>query len=107
MSKVSVIRYDEGCRRAWDEFVAAAKNGVEVSESSDFETFMGIEARVLAERHGARPVHTAAELTMLASRFPENIRLFAAHRAGRMIAGVVVYASGRVAHAQYIGATEE
>ena len=85
----------------------AQKNGVEVSESSDFETFMGIEARVLAERHGARPVHTAAELTMLAGRFPENIRLFAAHRAGRMIAGVVVYASGRVAHAQYIGATEE
>ena len=85
----------------------AERNGVTVSESSDFETFMAIEERVLAERHGVRPVHTAAELSMLAGRFPENIKLYAAHREGRMLAGVVVYATERVAHAQYISATEE
>jgi hypothetical protein len=85
----------------------AERSGVEVSESTDFETFMAIEERVLAERHGVRPVHTAAELSMLAGRFPENIRLYAARREGRMLAGVVVYATERVAHAQYISATEE
>lgn len=85
----------------------AERNAVEVSESVDFETFMAIEERVLAERHGVRPVHTASELSMLAGRFPENIKLYAAHREGRMLAGVVVYASERVAHAQYISANEE
>jgi Acetyltransferase (GNAT) domain len=85
----------------------AAKGGVAVSQSDDFETFMAIEERVLAERHGARPVHTAAELRMLAGRFPENIKLFAAGRGGRMLAGVVVYESEHVAHAQYIGASAE
>ena len=85
----------------------AQKHGVEVAPSFDFETFMAIEERALAERHGVRPVHTAAELRLLASRFPDNIRLFAASRAGEMLAGVVVYESAQVAHAQYIGATEE
>jgi hypothetical protein len=85
----------------------AARHGVSVAESEDFETFMAIEERVLAERHGVRPVHTAAELRMLAGRFPSNIRLYAASREGRMLAGVVVYESERVAHAQYISATEE
>jgi hypothetical protein len=85
----------------------AARHGVSVAESGDFETFMAIEERVLAERHGVRPVHTAAELRMLAGRFPSNIRLYAASREGRMLAGVVVYESERVAHAQYISATDE
>jgi len=85
----------------------AERSGVEISESEDFDTFMAIEERVLAERHGVRPVHTAAELSTLARRFPENIKLYTAHRADRMLAGVVVYATDRVAHAQYISANDE
>jgi Acetyltransferase (GNAT) domain len=85
----------------------ASREGVEVARSSDFETFMSIHERVLAERHGARPVHTASEIAMLAARFPDNIKLFAAARGGRMVAGVVVYESRMVAHAQYIAADPE
>lgn len=85
----------------------ARKAGVEVRESGDFETFMAIEERVLGEKYSTRPVHTAAELQMLAGRFPDNIKLFAAHRGAEMLAGVVVYASECVAHAQYIAAGEE
>lgn len=85
----------------------ARKGGVEVRRSDDFETFMRIEERLLGEKYGARPVHTAAELRLLAGRFPENIRLFAAHRGAEMLAGVVVYAGELVAHAQYIAAGEE
>ena len=44
---------------------------------------------------------------MLAGRFPENIRLFAARRDTAMLAGVVIYETARVAHTQYIGAGEE
>jgi hypothetical protein len=85
----------------------AQKNGVEVARSFDFEAFIEIETQVLAAKYGTRPVHTAGELRLLAERFPQNIKLFAAHRDGRMLGGVVVYESPGVAHAQYIGATEE
>lgn len=85
----------------------ALKAGIEVARSVEFETFMAIEQRVLELRHGTRPVHTAGELRMLAERFPGQIKLFAATRAGEMLAGVVIYESPQVAHAQYIGATDE
>jgi Acetyltransferase (GNAT) domain len=85
----------------------ARREGVEVERSDDFETFMAIEEQVLGEKYDARPVHTAAELRMLAGRFPENIRLHVARRAGEVLAGVVVYESDCVAHAQYIAAGGE
>jgi Acetyltransferase (GNAT) domain len=85
----------------------ARKSGLDVRRSEDFETFMAIEERLLGEKYATRPVHTAAELLMLAGRFPENIKLFAAHRGAEMLAGVVVYESESVAHAQYIAAGEE
>jgi hypothetical protein len=68
---------------------------------------MAIEEELLREKYGARPVHTAAEMGLLAGRFPDHIKLFAAHRAGRMEAGVIIYESALVAHAQYIGSTAE
>lgn len=85
----------------------AQKLGVEVGRSHDFAAFMAIEEELLREKYGARPVHTAEELGLLAGRFPDNIKLFAAHRAGRMEAGVIIYESAQVAHAQYIGTTPE
>ena len=85
----------------------ARRGGLEVRRSDDFETFMSIEEQVLGAKYDTRPVHTAAELKMLAGRFPENIKLFAAHRGGELLAGVVVYESECVAHAQYIAAGDE
>jgi hypothetical protein len=83
----------------------AQRLGFEVGRSFDFEKFMAIEEEHLREKYDARPVHTAAEIGMLAGRFPDHIKLFAAHRGGEMQAGVIVYESERVAHAQYIGST--
>ena len=83
------------------------KHGLEVRTSFDFETFMAIEAHLLGEKYGAKPVHTAAELQLLAARFPDNIKLFMAHEGPEVSAGVVIYESQQVAHAQYIGTTEE
>jgi hypothetical protein len=84
-----------------------AKPGIEVRRSQDFATFMSIEEAVLREKYGVRPTHTAEELAMLAGRFPENIKLYAAHQDGVMLGGVVVYESSHVAHAQYIATTAE
>jgi hypothetical protein len=85
----------------------AQKAGLRVNRSFDFDSFMSIEEQVLGEKYHARPVHTTAELTLLASRFPDNIKLFAAHQGAAMIAGVIIYESEQVAHAQYIGAADE
>jgi hypothetical protein len=89
------------------EIKQAQKLGLEVRQSNDFQKFMPIEEQLLRDKHDQKPVHTAAELDLLASRFPLNIKLFAAYRQGEMLAGVIVYESHNVAHAQYIAASDE
>jgi hypothetical protein len=89
------------------EIKQALKNCIAVRQSEDYDRFMAIEAGVLESKYNLRPAHTAAELELLAGRFPENIKLFAAYRANEMLAGVVIYESSRVLHAQYIAATDE
>jgi hypothetical protein len=55
----------------------------------------------LQKRHNVKPVHTLEEIKLLASRFPENIKLFASFQDGAMLAGIVIYESRNVAHIQY------
>jgi hypothetical protein len=83
------------------------KVALSVQRSLDFDAFMHLERSHLEERFGARPVHSAAEIAMLAERFPERIKLFTAALDGRLLAGIIVYESDLVAHAQYIATTEE
>jgi len=83
------------------------KNKIEARQSEDFETFMRLEAELLATKYNVAPVHTAAEMNLLAGRFPENIKLFAAFLEGEMLAGAIIYASSTVAHAQYLAANHE
>jgi len=85
----------------------AQKNGLELKRSNDFRSFMAIEEQVLGEKHHLRPVHSAEEIQMLAGHFPDNIKLFSAYSGNSMLAGVVVYESDTVAHAQYIAANSE
>jgi hypothetical protein len=83
------------------------KNEIEVRESDDFETFMQLEAEVLEAKYNVVPVHTAAEMRLLAGRFPRNIKLFGAFLKNEMLAGVIIYASSTVAHAQYMAANAD
>ncbi len=85
----------------------ARKHGVRVEESGDYASFMPVLERVLAQRHGLKPVHTLEEITLLASRFPRNIRLFTACLEGELLAGVVIYEHDTVAHAQYTANSEK
>lgn len=85
----------------------AAKLGLSVRETDDFGAYWEILSANLLSRYGVKPVHTVEEIALLRSRFPDRIRLFAAYDGGAMRAGVVVYVSERVCHAQYIGASEE
>jgi hypothetical protein len=85
----------------------ARRAGITVAASDAFESFMEIDAEMLRARHGAVPTHTPREMSLLARRFPEQISLISGLRDGRLIAGVVVYETPVVAHAQYIAATPE
>ena len=60
----------------------------------------------LARRHGARPVHTLEELQLLAQRFPQHITLHVALLGEAVLAGLVLFRSPTVVHAQYIAASE-
>lgn len=75
--------------------------GITVTECTDFAPFWQILGDCLAERHDAAPVHSLAEIQLLASRFPHNIRLFVVSDSQGPQAGVCVYDTGLVAHSQY------
>jgi Acetyltransferase (GNAT) domain len=92
-------------RRA--DLKVAARSGVEVTSSRDFEAFMTLQQEVLEVRHGAKPVHTAQELELLATRFPDEIKLHTATIGGRLAAGVVTYETEVVARAQYVAVSDE
>ena len=84
----------------------ARKAGLTVRESDDYERYVEILTEVLMEHHNAKPPHTAGELRLLASRFPDVIRLFCAYRGDEMLAGVLVFDTPNVVHTQYIANSE-
>lgn len=86
----------------------ASKLPLQLVESHDVVNYISMLSECLSERHNASPVHSADELRLLMERFPNNIRIFVAKLADSdspMDAGVCVYDTGLVAHAQYIATT--
>lgn len=98
------IRFSERRRRGVKN---AIKSGIEIKESCDYEQYVEMLSDILAKYHNAKPVHTASELKLLADRFPDNIKMYAAYQDDRMIAGVVMYVTTKVAHTQYIANSDE
>jgi hypothetical protein len=82
----------------------ATRAEMEIVESGDWRGFWCLLESTLAARHDAKPVHSLAEIELLAARFPRNIRLFAAVRGGEMQGGTVIYETPLVARTQYIAA---
>ncbi len=80
----------------------AKKSGITIKRTDDFEAFMSIVEDVLRSKYNVKPTHTSSEIASLAQKFPENIKLLAAYKDEIMLAGVIIYESGPVAHAQYI-----
>ena len=62
-------------------------HGVEVTCTQEFSQFMAITEANLRSRYSVRPVHTAAEMQLLANRFPENIKLLTAEPPWRNAGG--------------------
>lgn len=84
----------------------ALRSGVEVREGNEFlPAFWQVVTDNLKQKHQTSPVHTLAEATMLAERFPDNIRCVVGLTADDVIAGVLLFTTPVVAHAQYIASS--
>lgn len=100
----SNIGFDRGAKHALRH---AASLGLTVAESDDWPHYWQALTQLLAERYHTAPVHTLDEIVSLRQAFPSNIRLFTATRDDELLAGVVMYYTHTVAHAQYIAATTQ
>ncbi|RLB67114.1 MAG: hypothetical protein DRH08_04470 [Deltaproteobacteria bacterium] len=70
-------------------------------ETDDLDRFWQLLSRFLHERHGSTPVHSLAEIKLLKSRFPENIRCVVAHHGDEWYGGEVIFLSRQVTRFQY------
>ena len=98
------IRFSELRKRSVKK---AIKSSLQVRQSHDFDTYITLLTEVLQTRHDTKPVHTAQELKLLTSRFPDNIKLYAAFHDDLMLAGVVIFDTPKVVHAQYIANSDK
>lgn len=80
---------------------------IEVGESDDIDGFWHVLEDNLGNRYNAKPVHTANEMKLLMSRFPNNIRLYVAKMNGEIVGGTLIYVTPQVVHTQYISASVE
>lgn len=60
----------------------------------------------LAHKHAAAPVHSLPEITLLSSRFPQQIRLIGAWLGDELVSGTLIFANAMVWHAQYIASSD-
>jgi hypothetical protein len=83
------------------------KAGLRVEESADFAAFMTIEEKLLRTKYDAKPTHSGEEISMLAGRFPDNIKLYLVHQGDECLGGTVTFQTASVIHTQYIGITDK
>lgn len=80
---------------------------IEVGESNDVDGFWHVLEDNLGNRYNAKPVHTASEMKLLMSRFPNSIKLYVAKMNGEIVGGTLIYVTHQVVHTQYISASVE
>lgn len=86
----------------------ALRNAVSCDESPGvLGSFHDVLTSNLASVHDLKPVHSFDEMKLLADSFPNNIKLFCAHKNGELLAGVLLFLTPSVAHAQYIASSDE
>jgi hypothetical protein len=84
----------------------ARKCGVAIAPVRTGE-FHALVSDVLGSQHGVAPVHSAAEMELLAERFPRNISIVGGWLGDRLVAGSMVFHYGHVWHTQYLACANE
>jgi len=85
----------------------AIRSGLTVRESQDVDAFWPILHENLTTKYGVQPVHSADELKLLQSRFPEEIKLWMVYQNEKPLGGTLLYLTRQVLHTQYISANHE
>jgi len=93
------------CRKRWIN--KGRRFGVQLAQANSFAPFWEqVLIPRLANRYHVQPTHTAGEITLLALRFPQNIKQFCAYHEGDIVAGATIYETPTVAHTQYIAVSD-
>ena len=85
----------------------AEKAKITCRQFDDYGRFWEILKENLWTIHKLIPVHSLDEIRLLQSRFPRNIKLFGSFQDDEMVAGVVIFETHKVAHAQYTATSEK
>ena len=83
----------------------AQKAGLRFRESTNVDDFWPILNDNLTQKYAVRPVHTADELRLLQSRFPDEIKLWLVYDGDTPVGGTLLFLTLQVLHTQYISAT--
>lgn len=80
---------------------------LDIVEEENFDPFWDkvLEPRLL-EKFNTKPVHCKQEITLLKSKFPQNIKQFSAYKDDEIIAGITIFETKNVIKSQY-GATSK
>jgi len=106
-SVVDLEHRPEPSRRRQRSRRKAERAGVRVATGLDrLEPFWSVLTGRLGTKHGAEPLHELADLRRLAEALPGRIECTVGLLEGAVVAGVVVFRTGPVDHAQYIAADD-
>lgn len=98
------LRVSERRRRGLKKAVSA---GVQIlSGPHHLDSFWTVLTENLERKHGARPVHTVAEMHTLQDRFPKEILVLVATLEGHVEAGTILFRGASWDHAQYIASSQ-
>jgi hypothetical protein len=86
---------------------SGGRAGLIPRKMEDVHPAMNLLEEVLKERHSAVPTHSEHELSLLLSRFPQNIEVYGAWRGGELLSSAVIFKYGGVAHTQYLASGAE
>jgi len=100
----SKISFKSGKRQRIKKMKAG---GFNVLESTDYASFMDLVRANLNVKYGVEPTHTAEEMKLLTSRFPEKIKLYTVSDSNTLLSGAIMYEWNYAMHAQYIAGSIE
>ncbi|NRB61256.1 MAG: GNAT family N-acetyltransferase [Winogradskyella sp.] len=97
------MRFKHYSRSRKNGYKRGEKNELVVKEVEGFTEFWNtVLIPNLDIKHEVKPVHSLEEITLLKSRFPNQIRQFNVYHKEELVAGTTIFETNNVAHSQYI-----
>jgi hypothetical protein len=107
-SVIDLVRHGPMSQERERNLKRALKSDIEVAAGSEFvKPFWNVLTDVLYLRHGSKPVHRLEEILHLLTLFPNNIECTVGLLSGKVVAGIVTFATPRTLHMQYSASTGE